>query len=685
MNSLDGRIKSNAAIVPAGTGGSVSVFATDATNVILDINGYFVPVTTAGALDYYPVTPCRVADTRNSTGSLGGPSLAGNQTRSIPVLSSTCGIPSSAQAYSLNFTAIPQGALGYLSVWPAGQSQPLVSTLNAPTGTLTANAAIVPAGSGGAIDLFVTNTTNMVIDVNGYFAPAGTGGLSLYTLTPCRVLDTRQGGAQPFSGALNVNVTAFGCSVPAGAQSYVFNATVVPSGTLGYLTLWAQGAAQPVVSTLNAIDGSVTSNMAIVPTTSGPISAYATYPTQLLLDISGYFAPSNQPQMASISVSADQTLSYPSSLVNIPDEHTTFLPPGFLPGAGAGDYLVFASSKTTGSTGGAVALQTSDLINFSYATGYGDSSEGDHVMWPAVSFTSCDPTYDSLFDENYSAPGSLLQDPTTGNFLMIYEAENHCPGDVNQFPFYASIGLAVSTDQGMTWPELVSGSYGPSRFPALQVLGPEPSSEATPRNYGDAIPSAYIDTADGTTYLYVAYLYYGSPSSPATDGMIRVARAQLGGSGPLTFTKWYQGGFTQPGIAGLDTGVLPSKGCSGFQAQPDISRNDTYGVYMMTFVCVTVVSGVQTEAAWFYSTATSLALQNWSAPQMIANSQFAVTDPCTGSSAGGSQFDGWYPSLMSPGSPSGHTTATGYVFFMKGCTGGLPRVFSSRTFTITGN
>jgi hypothetical protein len=36
-----------------------------------------------------------------------------------------------------------------------------------------------------------------------------------------------------------VNVTAFGCSVPSSAQAYVFNATVVPSGTLGYLTLWA--------------------------------------------------------------------------------------------------------------------------------------------------------------------------------------------------------------------------------------------------------------------------------------------------------------------------------------------------------------------------------------------------------------------------------------------------------------
>jgi len=291
LNSLDGRIKSNAAIVPAGTSGAVSVFATDATNVILDINGYFVPVTNSAALAFYPVIPCRVADTRNASGSLGGPSLVGNQTRSFPVLSSSCGIPPSAQAYSLNFTAIPQGSLGYLSVWPVGQAQPLVSTLNAPTGTVTANAAIVPAGTGGAIDLFVTNATDMVIDINGYFAPPGTGGLSLYTLTQCRVLDTRQGGVQPFSGTLNINVTGSPCSVTSAAQAYVFNATVVPPGSLGYLTLWPQGASQPLVSTLNALDGSITSNMAIVPTTNGSISAYASNPAQLILDISGYFAP----------------------------------------------------------------------------------------------------------------------------------------------------------------------------------------------------------------------------------------------------------------------------------------------------------------------------------------------------------------------------------------------------------
>jgi hypothetical protein len=51
------------------------------------------------------------------------------------------------------------------------------------------------------------------------------------------------------------------------------------------------GTTFAVVSTLNAYDGLVTSNMAIVPTTNGSIDAYADGLTHLILDISGYFAP----------------------------------------------------------------------------------------------------------------------------------------------------------------------------------------------------------------------------------------------------------------------------------------------------------------------------------------------------------------------------------------------------------
>ena len=291
LNSVDGRVKANAAITAAGSNGGVSVFSTDATQLILDIDGYFVPAgTSTSSLQFFPVAPCRVADTRNAAGPLGGPSLSGGSTRSFPVQSSSCGIPSSAQAYSLNVTAVPQGSLGYLTAWPTGQAQPLVSTLNALTGADTANAAIVPAGSGGDVSIFVTDSSDLVLDVNGYFAPPATSGLSLYTVTECRALDTRE-GAGAFDGTLAVPVQDSICAPPAAAQAYILNATVVPSGTLGYLTLWADGTAQPSVSTLNAVEGAITSNMAIVPNAMGTIDAFSTDSTQLIFDLSGYFAP----------------------------------------------------------------------------------------------------------------------------------------------------------------------------------------------------------------------------------------------------------------------------------------------------------------------------------------------------------------------------------------------------------
>ena len=292
LNSLDGRIKSNAAIVPAGLGGAISVYSTNDTGVVLDINGYFVDATDPSALAFYPVTPCRVVDTRLAAGPLGGPDLLAGQTRSFPIQSSSCGLPSTAQAWSLNFAVVPPGPLGYLTAWPTGQSRPVVATLNAMTGAITANAGIVPAGTSGSIDVYSTNDTKLVIDINGYFAPAGSGGLSLYDLTPCRVLDSRKPPGTPeFSGTRDVDVSGSGCGAPSEAQAYVFNATAIPEVTLGYLTLWPQGQTKPLVSTLNAMDGAITNNMAIVPTTNGSISAFPSNPTHLVLDIFGYFAP----------------------------------------------------------------------------------------------------------------------------------------------------------------------------------------------------------------------------------------------------------------------------------------------------------------------------------------------------------------------------------------------------------
>jgi uncharacterized repeat protein (TIGR03803 family) len=290
MNSPDGRVKANAAIVPSGNN-AVSVYVSNTTNILLDIDGYFAPAGSS-TLEFYPLTPCRIVDTRN--GQNGGTLQAGVERDYL--IAGACGVPDDATAYSFNVTVLPtQGSLDYLTVWPQGETMPVVSTLNDNTGTVVANAAIVPAGSNNTTAFYAHNhDTNLLLDVNGYFAAPGQNGLSLYPAAPCRVLDTRQNNGQPFSGKLVVNVEGSACAPPSSAQAYVFNATVVPPGSMPYLTLWADGQPQPVVSTLNAYDGFITSNMAIVPTgptNPGSIDAYAAGLTQLILDISGYFAP----------------------------------------------------------------------------------------------------------------------------------------------------------------------------------------------------------------------------------------------------------------------------------------------------------------------------------------------------------------------------------------------------------
>ena len=292
LNSLDGRIKANAAMMPAGANGAVSVFATDDTQLVIDINGYFVPASTPSALAFYPMTPCRMVDTRGPVGPLGAPALSAQQERVFPVLTSACPVPATAQAYALNYTVAPKGALSFLTTWPTGQTRPGVSTLNAPTGAITANAALVPAGDLGNLSVFATNETDLIIDINGYFAPPGSGGLSLYNIAPCRVYDSRaQTEAQPIIQTVSINVAGSNCSAPAGAQAYIFNATVVPTQSLTFLTLWQHGAGdQPNASTLNALDGAVMSNLAIVPTTDGSVNVFASHSTHLILDIFSYFA-----------------------------------------------------------------------------------------------------------------------------------------------------------------------------------------------------------------------------------------------------------------------------------------------------------------------------------------------------------------------------------------------------------
>ena len=305
LGSPTGSSVSNAALVPAGSSGAISAYANAATNLIIDINGYFGPTGQANALAFYPVTPCRIADTRTDSGfssAFGAPSLAANTTRDFPVPTSSCGLPDTALAYSLNFGALPQAPMGFLTTWPTGSSLPEVGTLGSPTGNPVSNAALVPAGTSGSISVYANAATDIIIDSDGYFAaPGGAGALYFYPITPCRIADTRTVGSG-LTGAFgpptmsagttrNFPVPSSDCNVPATAQAYSLNIGVVTPGPLAYLTAWPTGQTQPVVGTLSSQGAGIVSDAAIVPAgTGGAISIFVADTTDVIIDINGYFA-----------------------------------------------------------------------------------------------------------------------------------------------------------------------------------------------------------------------------------------------------------------------------------------------------------------------------------------------------------------------------------------------------------
>ncbi len=309
LNDLSGGIVANAAIVPAGTNGAIDVFVSDATNLIIDIDGYFAPALAPPGLAFYPQTPCRVVDTRSTggsglTGPFGPPQMTALSTRSFPIPDSACNLPPSAEAYSFNITVSPPHSMYFLITWPTGEPMPGVSTLDDLSGAIVANAALVPAGIGGAVDVYVFNATDVIIDTDGYFAPPGSpGGLYFYPLTPCRVADTRSVGGSGLTGPFgppqmtagstrSFPIPASPCGVPETAQAYALNITVVPPGKMFYLITWPTGETMPGVSTLNDLSGAILANAAIVPAgANGAISLFVSDPTNVIIDISGYFAP----------------------------------------------------------------------------------------------------------------------------------------------------------------------------------------------------------------------------------------------------------------------------------------------------------------------------------------------------------------------------------------------------------
>lgn len=123
-------------------------------------------------LPFTAVTPCRVVDTRLPPGPFGAPPLAAAVARNFAIPAGPCvGIPATAGAYSVNVTVTNTLGPGFIQMFPQDGIQTAVSTVNYLAGQTVANAAVVPAGTGGGVTVVAgVSGTDVIIDINGYYA-----------------------------------------------------------------------------------------------------------------------------------------------------------------------------------------------------------------------------------------------------------------------------------------------------------------------------------------------------------------------------------------------------------------------------------------------------------------------------------------------------------------------------------
>jgi len=120
-------------------------------------------------------------------------------------------------------------------------------------------------------------------------------GVAFYTLTPCRLVDTRGAeGPAIGAGAARVFVLAGECGLPASAKAVSLNVTVVAGTTPGNVVVYPGNLAAPLASTLNFTAGLTRANNAIVGLAtngSGTVAVKnrAASAVHLILDVNGYF------------------------------------------------------------------------------------------------------------------------------------------------------------------------------------------------------------------------------------------------------------------------------------------------------------------------------------------------------------------------------------------------------------
>ena len=272
------RTTAGVAITPM-TSGKVCIFASAATDLVVDVMGAFTP----GGDRFHPMAPTRWLDTRGAPVQLAlitGARVAPTQTQ--VAVRGLGGVPADATGVWINLTVADPTAPTVLTAYPGPcGSPPLSSNVNARAQRSTASSVLVGLGADGSICVLTfTGSSQVVIDVAGWFGP-GAGGLSYRPSVPARLLDTRLNGGKPTNAENAVHVDGIA----------VLNIAAVDSAALGYVIARACGSAL-LSSLINTTTGEDTANLiAVGGDASGNVCVRSNILSQLVVDQVATFGP----------------------------------------------------------------------------------------------------------------------------------------------------------------------------------------------------------------------------------------------------------------------------------------------------------------------------------------------------------------------------------------------------------
>jgi hypothetical protein len=159
-----GDIRPNLVVVPVGADGTVDLHLFQADDVVVDVAGWFTDATAAASTTgrFHSVTPTREVDTRIPQG------FARFDEPGVRVLDPLA-VPATAIGVAQNLTIVDNGAAGFVTSYP-DEERPFASNANATGGAqLRAASAFTRLGSGGVARYYAMMSTDLVVDVTGWF------------------------------------------------------------------------------------------------------------------------------------------------------------------------------------------------------------------------------------------------------------------------------------------------------------------------------------------------------------------------------------------------------------------------------------------------------------------------------------------------------------------------------------